>query len=103
MDVLRTVAAENGDVVISEPLRARDVKTRELIRVVRAFGISKRPAARSNQYRIAGLNLETRLLDPCIQIFRIDPRARLEVLDTLQSGNIHEHAAGDDAVLPGKD
>ena len=103
MDVLGAVAAENRHVMFFEPFGAGDVEARELTGVVGTFRISKRPSSRSNQDRIAGLNLEARLLDPCVQIFRINPRARLEILDTLQSRNVHQHAAGDDAVLPGED
>src|SRR6266849_4787986 len=99
MNVFSCIAAKNRHIVLVEPFCAGDVEARQLRSIPWSRRVTTCPSAGADEDGVTRPYREMSLLRPVIQIFRVDAGARLEIIHSFETWNVHQDATGNDSVL----
>src|SRR6476620_2211485 len=98
--VAGAITRKDRDVALLQPRHHGNMQPRkDLPRVPRPLGGTASPAAGAYEYSIAASDLHAGFLLPRLDVFDIDPSPRLHIRNPLETRNVDQDAARDNAVL----
>ena len=95
-----SIAAEERDIAGFEPGHGGGMQAGRCLRhVPRPECGATRPAAGTNEHGITGTHDDTGHFFEGIQVFLVDRRSRLQIVNPLEKRDVYEYTSGDDATL----
>src|SRR4030095_9148298 len=103
-DILRMIAAEDGDIALLEPGddgRIKPGRTRAFGAAAQpwADGLPASPHAGAHEQRIAGRDFHSGPSFPRLEVLDIDRRARLQIRKPFEPRNVEQDATRENSIL----